>query len=292
LDVDIEGKKLWLPDLHIWEARQFSKIKGLSRKREHVMVSQDSEKHPTVSYNFNFNSVLACHFNTSHFPLASNRCLVRFGSYTQDRTKVVFEQNSSFVSNSVQQSKFSFKVSPLHEMAKEVSRAQPRNKEHGKDKIVMAYDGFQVIVSENITSRELQYFITMWVLVSMAMLGIFFLSGHPDPIDRAGHFSMALLGSVLLFVQITTNTPHGYEHQANPVMGFLKFSIGVIVACFSCYCILVRLTSDRVIMGHMQDRMELVVFMIFLLSYVAWCSIYFSTSYSSATGETCHNLIH
>ena len=49
--------------------------------------------------------------------------------------------------------------------------------------------------------------------------------------------------------------------------------------------------QDSVIMSHMQDRMELVVLVIFLPSYVVRCSIYITTSYSVATGEACHNPI-
>ena len=57
--------------------------------------------------------------------MAVNKCSVRFGSYTQNKTKVVFEQNSRFISTEINHPKFSFKMFPLQEKAKEVSRDQP-----------------------------------------------------------------------------------------------------------------------------------------------------------------------
>ena len=183
----------------------------------------------------------------------------------------------------------------LYEKAKEVSRDQPKKKSESNThntKLVMAYDGFQIIVTEELGSVEIQYFVSMWVLVTLAVLGIFLLSGQPDPIDRAGLFAMALLGSVLLFVQITTNTPHGYESEANSVVSFLKASIGVIVTCFACYCILVRLTSDEVITGAMQDKMELVFLIMILPSYMVWCLVFIWENFMESTQETCHNLVH
>ena len=87
---------------------------------------------------------------------------------------------------------------------KEVTRDQPKQRRDGqKNKIVMAYDGLQIIMKEEPGSVEYQYLVTMLILVSLA-----------------------LLGSVLLFVQITTNTPHGgCEAQSNPFVGF-EFFIG------------------------------------------------------------------
>ena len=104
---------------------------------------------------------------------------------------------------------------------------------------------------------------------------------------------MVILGSVLLFVQITTSTPHGYdESQANPLVAFIKVSIGVIVTCFACYCILVRLTSDGLIMGLVQDKMELVVLVGVLPSYVVWCIWFIWWNLMEARKEVCHNLVH
>ena len=288
-----EKEKIWVPDLHIWEARKFERMWGLGSNREKIKIVQEEEKQTMVVQDINFKAVLACHFNTSHFPLAINKCSVRFGSYTQNKTKVVFEQNSRFISTEINHPKFSFKMFPLQEKAKEVSRDQPKQKRDDQmNKIVMAYDGFQIIVTEEPGSVEVQYLVTMWILVSLALLGIFLLSGQPDPIDRAGLFAMALLGSVLLFVQITTNTPHGYEAQSNPLVGFLKVSIGVIVTCFACYCILVRLTSDEVIIGLKQDKMELVVLAGVLPTYVVWCGWYIWNNMMEARKEACHNLVH
>ena len=288
-----DEEKIWVPDLHIWEARKFERMRGLGRNREKMKIVKEEEKQAMVVQDINFKAVLACHFNTSHFPLAKNKCSVRFGSYTQDKTKVVFEQNSRFLSTELHHSKFSFKMFPLQEKLKEVTRDQPKQRRDGqKNKIVMAYDGLQIIMKEEPGSVEYQYLVTMLILVSLALLCIILLSGQPDPIDKAGLFAMALLGSVLLFVQITTNTPHGYEAQSNPFVGFLKFSIGVIVTCFACYCILVRLTSDEVITGSMQDKMELVVLAVILPSYMVWCVLYILTNMREADREACHNLVH
>ena len=64
------------------------------------------------------------------------------------------------------------------------------------------------------------------------------------------------------------------------------------MTCFACYCILVRLTSDEVITGSMQDKMELVVLAVIPPSYMVWCVLYILTNMREADREACHNLVH
>jgi len=242
-----------------------------------------------VVYDVTFKVVLACHFNTSYFPLSKNKCNVRFGSYNKDRSKVVFEQKSRFISTKTNHPIFNFEMFPVQEKDKQVTRDYPNM---GSNKLFLAYDGFQLIVREQMGSVEYQYVVTMLVLVSLGFLGIYFLSGLPSAIDRAGLFSMALLGSVLLLVEVTSNTPHGYEAGASPLIVFIKVSIATIVICFGCYVILVRLTSDGVITGSVQDKMELAVFLGILPVYVA-CVTWFGLKKSYESEEiVCHNLVH
>ena len=284
-----EKEKLWLPDMHILEAREFERMWGLARQREKVKVVEEEGGQPMVVYDVTFKVVLACHFNTSYFPLSKNKCNVRFGSYNKDRSKVVFEQKSRFISTKTNHPIFNLEMFPVQEKDKQVTRDYPNM---GSNKLFLAYDGFQLIVREQMGSVEYQYVVTMLVLVSLGFLGIYFLSGLPSAIDRAGLFSMALLGSVLLLVEVTSNTPHGYEAGASPLIVFIKVSIATIVICFGCYVILVRLTSDGVITGSVQDKMELAVFLGILPIYVA-CVTWFGVKKSYESEEiVCHNLVH
>ena len=100
----------------------------------------------------------------------------------------------------------------------------------------------------------MKYYVSMISLVLLSILCLFALS----PIDRRGLLSSALLGSILLLVQITDDTPHGL----NPVIGFIQVSIGVIMCCFAIYCILVVLACDDWIRMEVQHIIEFVLFLI------------------------------
>ena len=276
---------LWVPDLHIWEIKSFHNVPGLTRPNENIKVIHKEE--PTVVYGLSFKATLDCHINTLDYQLSKNRCFVRFGSYAHNNTKIVFQLKPGFPNHDeLKNSKFNFKLFPLHEKDKEVTRKQPM-KHHSQDQddLVFAYDGFQIIVQEILTNSEVQYYVSMISLVFLSIPCLFALSGHPKQIDRCGLLSSVLLGSILLLVQITDDTPYGM----NPVISFIQISIGIIMVCFSCYCILVILAGAEWIRMELQHKIELAVFIIISFCCVVWLFYHFWTLYEKASSQQCRN---
>ena len=68
--------------------------------REKMKVVQEGERQPLVVQDIDVNAELACHFITSHFLLAMNKCSVL--------TLVVSEQNSRCTKMKISHHKFSF----------------------------------------------------------------------------------------------------------------------------------------------------------------------------------------
>ena len=141
---------LWLPDLHIMEAKQVNNIKGLTTDRENIQVTFKDSMQPVVVYSLNFRAVLDCHIDTFQ---SRNKCPVRFGSYVYDNTKVVFQQNSQFLDDKIVNSKYYLELLQLDKKAKEV-RFQLKKNQVQEDP-VFAYDGFEIIFEEKTTSTQI-----------------------------------------------------------------------------------------------------------------------------------------
>jgi len=269
--IDVEHEDdLWHPDLHLLEAKEFKNIKGLTTDRENMQVILNKNKQPLVVQSLNFRAVLDCHINTLASLHTRNSCLVRFGSYIFDNTEVVFQQNSRFLKDEIVHSKYYVKLSPLHKKAKKVVRGLLKmNRE--QENFVFAYDGFELNIQGKLTSSEVQVHVSMLLLVTLAMLCLFALSGHPEQIDRSGLFSATLLGSILTLVQLTDETPDGLT----PLMSFFRVSIVGIMFCLAYYCILVMLNFDGLITGIFQHRIEKGLLVVSLCTYMAWLSYHF-----------------
>merc|ERR1719154_1080874 len=67
-----DEEKIWLPDLHIWEARKFDRMWGLTGD-ENKLKAVEEEGKTVVVYEVKYRAVLACHFNTTHFPMTKNK---------------------------------------------------------------------------------------------------------------------------------------------------------------------------------------------------------------------------
>ena len=258
---------LWLPDLHIMEAKQVNNIKGLTTDRENIQVTFKDSMQPVVVYSLNFRAVLDCHIDTFQ---SRNKCPVRFGSYVYDNTKVVFQQNSQFLDDKIVNSKYYLELLQLDKKAKEV-RFQLKKNQVQEDP-VFAYDGFKIIFEEKTTSTYVQIHVTMIIFVSLALLCLFALSGYPrHQIDRTGLFSATLLGSILTLVQLTDSTPDGLS----PLMSFFRVCIVGILFCLAYFCILIVLTFDELITEIFQHRISFGLLVVSLCALVVWLSYHF-----------------
>ena len=289
----VGNDRVWLPDLHIWEARTFARKYGFGgrRKVERVKLRKDNDNRVLVTQDINFEAELACHFNTSFFPFERNKCMVRFGSYSKDASQVMFQQNSRHLPGRLHHLEFQLQLFPLP--AKD--RLVEMQTATGEKSFI--YDGFQMIVDRGegrVWRILLPYGLPILILVIVSLAGIFLMSGHPVHrigVDRAPLFSITLLGMVMIFVDATNFTPMGFEPTASPLITFIKGSIGAILGCFVGLCLIIRAVSDGFIAN--SDPLEFILLCGIGVSYLVWVINHYVASKDWADIQIpCHNMVH
>jgi len=251
-------------------------VAGLTRQRGKVrLMPREGGGGTRLVYDVELKAELACKFVTRFFPLDRNKCTLRLGSYNHNMSEVVFQQKSGHLFTRISHSSHTISSFPLQLKDKIVTRHIANRRAE------FAYDGLQLIITGQSGRLVMQYMVTFGVLVCLALLSVW---GFPNNIERSGLFAMVLLGSSLLFVDATSNTPHGtYLH------GLMKTAIGLVMVCFGSYCVLLVLMVDGMLTEKMQFVIEFLVAVSILVGSLVWLYVEFSNVSEEAERDGCHN---
>jgi len=290
----LEGVKVWLPDLHIFELREDEELlsagtSGLEMGEEASDVSLSTRgDQVAVTQDLEIITELACHMNLTYFPLERNKCKVRFGSYSYGHKRVVFKQ-TSLSPSSLPNTNLSLKLFPLPAKDRWVNRMVASGPQDH------VYDGFYILIdqSKGAVLRYLPYAGIPLVLVVCSALG-FFISGsvrRPAGIDRGPFYSVLLLGGVILYAEAISNLPHGAEKIAPPLIEAVRLSIAAIFVSFLGFFMMVKMITHLSEAKIPQGERSILV--ILILGFGGLGVWYFCKSYLEATVTyPCHNMIH